>query len=128
MQGSTTEKVKSDRSVALLGKTSEFYDISHSKEYEVESGPLTADECLQVEQMLTSPSVKIPFGPNTAVYETDFDAMLPILITDFTCEFSDTDEKLNKVKFTWQHSANRPLMDAPLTAGIFDDKFNPTYS
>lgn len=50
------------------------------------------------------------------------------LITDFTCEFSDTDEKLNKVKFTWRHSANRPLMDAPLTAGIFDDKFNPTYS
>lgn len=128
MPRTTTEKVKSDRSVALLGKTSEFYDITHSKEYEVESGPLTADECLQVEQMLTSPSVKIPFGPNTAVYETDFDAMLPILITDFTCEFSDTDEKLNKVKFTWRHSANRPLMDAPLTVGIFDDKFNPTYS
>ena len=128
MPRTTTEKVKSDRSVALLGKTSEFYDITHSKEYEVESGPLTADECLQVEQMLTSPSVKIPFGPNTSVYETDFDAMLPILITDFTCEFSDSDEKLNKIKFTWRHSANRPLMDAPLTAGIFDDKFNPTFS
>ena len=60
--------------------------------------------------------------------ETDFDAMLPILITDFTCEFSDTDVKLNKIKFTWRHSANRPLMDAPLTASIFDDKFNPTFS
>ena len=79
LQRTTTEKVKSDRSVALLGKISKFYDITHSKEYEVESGPLTADECLQVEQMLTSPSVKIPFGPNTSVYETDFDAMLPIL-------------------------------------------------
>ena len=109
-------------------QSSEFYDITHSKEYEVESGPLTDDECLQVEQMLTSPSVKIPFGPNTAVYESDFDAMLPILITDFTCEFSDTDEKLNKVKFTWRHSANRPLMEAPLSPGIFNDKFNPTFS
>ena len=128
MPRTTTTKIKSDRSVALLGKTAEFYDISHSKEYEVESGPLTADECLQVEQMMTSPAVKIPFGPNMSVYENDFDAMLPILITDFTCEFSDTDEKLNKIKFTWRHSANRPLMDAPLTAGIFDDKFNPTYS
>lgn len=52
-----------------------------------------------------------------SVYENDFDAMLKILITDYTCEFSDTDEKLNKVKFTWRHSASRPLMDAPLTAG-----------
>ena len=128
LQRTTTEKVKSDRSVALLGKISKFYDITHSKEYEVESGPLTADECLQVEQMLTSPSVRIPIPPNVEIFETDFDAMLPILITDFTCEFSETDEKLNKVKFTWRHSANRPLMEAPQTPGIFNDKFNPTYS
>lgn len=46
MPRTTTEKVKSDRSVALLGKISEFYDNTHSKEYEVESGPLIADECL----------------------------------------------------------------------------------
>lgn len=46
MPRTTTEKLKTDRSVALLGKTSQFYDITHSKEYEVESGPLTADECL----------------------------------------------------------------------------------
>ena len=128
MPCTTTEKLKTDRSVALLGKTSQFYDITHSKEYEVESGPLTADECLQVEQMLTSPSVRIPIPPNVEIFETDFDAMQPILITDFTCEFSDTDEKLNKVKFTWRHSANRPLMEAPQTPGIFNDKFNPTYS
>ena len=37
-------------------------------------------------------------------------------------------EKLNKVKFTWRYSDNRPLMDSPLTPGIFNDKFNPTYS
>lgn len=39
-----------------------------------------------------------------------------------------TDEKLNKVKFTWRYSANRPLMDSPFTPGIFDNKFNPTYT
>ena len=32
------------------------------------------------------------------------------------------------VKFTWRHSANRPLMEAPLSPGIFNDKFNPTYT
>lgn len=55
---------------------------------------LTSDECLQVEQMLTSPSVRIPYGPDVALYDTDFDALIPIIITDFTSELSDTDEKL----------------------------------
>ncbi|MDE7031718.1 MAG: hypothetical protein K2O79_00760 [Muribaculaceae bacterium] len=63
LQRNTTEKVKSDRSIATLGKTSCFYDVTTSKEYEVESAALTSDECLQVEQMLTSPSVRIPYGP-----------------------------------------------------------------
>lgn len=40
----------------------------------------------------------------------------------------NTDEKLNKVKFTWRYSANRPLMDFPFTPGIFDNKFNPAYT
>lgn len=124
----TTTKVKTDRSVALLGKYSQFYDITHSKEHEVESGGLSQDECLQVEQMITSPSVKIPTGPDTAVYETDFDAMLQVLITDYTCEFSNSDEKLNTVKFTWRLSNNRPNIDPPFTPGIFDDHFNPIFT
>ncbi|MDE6928865.1 MAG: hypothetical protein K2P06_09090 [Muribaculaceae bacterium] len=44
--------------------------------------------------MLTSPSVRIPYGPDVALYDTDFDALIPIIITDFTSELSDTDEKL----------------------------------
>ena len=124
----TTVKVKTDRSLASLGKTSQFYDITHSKEYEVESGPLTADECLQVEQMLTSPSVRIPYGPDVALYDTDFDALIPILITDFTSELSDTDEKLNSVKFTWRFAENRPKVAVPESPGIFNDKYNPTFS
>lgn len=51
---------------------------------------LTSDECLQVEQMLTSPSVRIPYGSDVALYDTDFDALIPILITDFTSEPTPT--------------------------------------
>lgn len=40
----------------------------------------------------------------------------------------NTDKKPNKVKFTWRYSANCPLMDSPLTPGISNDKFNPTYT
>jgi len=92
LQRITTEKVKSDRSVATLGCASRFYDITTSKEYEVESAPLTSDECLQVEQMFTSPTVRIPFGIYSVLYETDFDVLATILITDFTSELPDTDE------------------------------------
>ena len=128
LQRTTTEKVKADRSIATLGKSSQFYDVTTSKEYEVESAALTSDECLQVEQMLTSPSVRIPYGPNTSLYDNDFDALIPILITDFTSELSDTDEKLNSVKFTWRFAENRPKIAAPQSPGIFNDKFNPTFS
>ena len=89
---------------------------------------LTSDECLQVEQMLTSTSVRIPNGPDVALYDTDFDALIPIIITDFTSELSDTDEKLNSVKFTWRFAENRPKIAAPQSPGIFNDKFNPTFS
>ena len=124
----TTVKVKTDRSLASVGKTSQFYDISTSKEYEVESGPLTSDECVQIEQMLTSSSVRIPYGADCMKYDTDFEALRKILITDYTCEFSDTDEKLNKVKFTWRFADNTPSVDMPTTPGIFNQNFNPTFS
>ena len=89
----TTHKIKADRSIGTLGKSARFYNVTTAKEYEVQSAPLTSDECLQVEQMLTSPVVRIPWGTDSNLAETDFDAMLPILITDFTSELSDTDDK-----------------------------------
>lgn len=124
----TTEKVKSDRSIASLSKTSQFYDITTSKEYEVETGGLTSDECAQAEQMLTSPCVRVPFGHDAVAYETDFFAQTEILITDFTSEISNGDEKLNSVKFTWRFADNRPKTVAPYTPGIFNDKFQPPFS
>ena len=124
----TTEKVKSDRSVAILGRFAQFYDISTAKEYEVQSGPLTYDECMQVEQMLTSQNVRVPWGEYSSPTETDFEAMHQILITDFTSELSDSDEKPNSVKFTWRYADNRQKVNAPTTPGIFNNKFQPTFS
>lgn len=128
LQRTTTEKVTADRSIATLGKSSQFYDVTTSKEYEVESAALTSDECLQVEQMLTSPSVRIPVGVDITLYDTDFDAITPILITDLTSELSDTDEKPNSVKFTWRFAENRPKIAVSQSPGIFNDNFNPTFS
>ncbi len=121
----TTHKIKADRSIATLGKSARFYNVTTAKEYEVQSAPLTSDECLQVEQMLTSPVVRIPWGTDSNLAETDFDAMLPILITDFTSELSDTDDKPNSVKFTWRFKDTRPKFNARYSPGIFDTHFQP---
>lgn len=45
-----------------------------------------------------------------------------------TSEFSDTDDKPNKVKFTWCYAENRPFINLHESPGIFNDKFNPVFS
>lgn len=125
----TTAKIKADRPVASLGNSSQFYDCTVSKEYEVETAPLSADEMVLIEQMMTSSSVRIQAGPEQEGYiETDFDAMREILITDFTSELSDSGDKLNTVKFTWRFADNLPMVVIPTSPGIFNDKFNPVFS
>ena len=123
----TTDKVKSDRSVATLGKKLQFYDVTNSKEYETETAPLSRDECLLIEQMCLSPKVKIQWGEGSETVE-DFSAMFEILITDFTCELSDSNRELNKVKFTWQFAEATPKLNLPTTPGIFNSVYNPVYS
>ena len=115
----TTEKVKTDHSVATLGKNSRFYDVTTSKKYEVESAPLTSDECLQVKQLFTLPTVRIPFDIYSVLYGTNFDALTTILITDFTSEISGTNEKLNTVKFTLRFAVNRPKVNIPTSPAYF---------
>lgn len=124
LKGITSAKIKADRSVASVGRTSMFYDASISKEYEIETAPLTSDECILIEQMLTSPSVRVQ--PDN-YYETDFESLYPILITDFSSELSNTDEKLNTVKFTWRYADNLPYLVPHESEGVFDFNFNPVF-
>lgn len=51
-----------------------------------------------------------------------------VLITDSTCEVQRGDDKLNSVKFTWRFAENRPKVAVPESPGIFNDKYNPTFS
>ena len=70
----------------------------------------------------------LPWGPDVSIYDVDFDALLSILISDYTSEISDSDEKLNTVKFTWRYAENNIKIRTPKTPGIFNDKFNPTFT
>lgn len=123
----TTAKIKKDHAIARLGNEARLYDVILSKEYETQTGPLTSDECEQMEQMLTSNQVHIVFW-KSANWVADVYSITPILITDFTSETTDGDDKLNTVKFTWRYTHNLPATHLPTTSDIFTDPFNPTFS
>lgn len=122
-------KVKTDHSVATLGKNSRLYDVTTSKKYEVESAPLTSDECLQVKQLFTLPTVRIPFDIYSVLYGTNFDALTTILITDFTSEISDTNEKTQHGEIHIAFCREPSKSQHPNFARhIFNDKFQPPFS
>ena len=78
--------------------------------------------------MFTSPLVRVPLTFGGIIFETDFDALYTILITDFTSELSDSDEKLNSVKFTWRYADNRPKVNISEDSEVFTTEFNPTFN
>lgn len=121
----TTAKTSNDRSLAVLIDRSEFYDNAPKQEFEVQSGALTADECALAEQLFSADDVRITYESQPD--DADFDALRPILITDFTCELADLPEKPNTVKFTWRYATNRPTLTNPVTDNIFTNAYNFTF-
>ncbi len=122
----TTAKTSVDRSTAVVNGASQFYNQSVEKKYEVSAGPLTADEAQWLDQLLTSYEV-FRFEPNDCD-DTDPYILQHILITDMTCEISDSDEKPNTVKFTWRYTDNRPIVRFSASRGIFKSPFDYRYS
>ena len=121
----TTAKTKVDRSLAVLGNVSQFYDATCEQTYEVQSAGLTADECSLAEQMFCSDDVRPPY--ESAPHDGDFDALRPVLITDSTSEIADVPEKPNTVKFTWRYAENRIAQRNPLGLGIFTEPYDYTF-
>ena len=122
----TTAKTSNDRSLAVLTDRSEFYDNAPKKEFEVQSGALTTDECALAEQLFSADDVRITYESQPD--DADFDALRPILISDFTCEIADLPEKPNSVKFTWRYGTNRVTLANPVTDNIFSEPYNFTFS
>lgn len=122
----TTAKTSNDRSLAVLTDRSEFYDNTPKQEFEVQSGALTADECALAEQLFSADDVRVTYESQPD--DADFDALRPILITDFTCELADLPEKPNTVIFTWRYGTNRVTLANPVTDNIFTEPYNFTFS
>lgn len=122
----STVKTSNDRSLAVLTDRSEFYDNDPKQEFEMQSGALTADECALAEQLFSADDVRVTYESQPD--DADFDALRPILITDFTCEMADLPEKPNSVKFTWRYATNRPTLTNPVHDEVFNEPFNFTFS
>ena len=121
----TSATTKVDRSLALLGSVSQFYDANCEQTFDVQSGGLTADECSLVEQMICSNDVRTPY--ESATYDGDFDTMRPVLITDSASEIADVPEMPNMVKFTWRYAENRIAQRNPLGIGIYTEHYDYTF-
>ena len=114
----TTAKTDVDRSTAIIGGKSEFYNQSTTKSYETTTAPLISDEADWIDQLFTSHEV----------YRIKDGTQLPVLITDSSCEIQDGDEKLNTVKFTWRFADNRPAVSFSSSLDIFNETYNTVYS
>lgn len=122
----TTAKIDVDRSTAVINGSSSFYNQSATKKYEVVAGPLTSDEAEWIDQLFTSYDV-FRIEPNDCD-DSDPLILTPVMITDITCEVSDSDEKPNTVKFTWRFCDNRPIVRFSATRGIFTAQYDLRYS
>ena len=93
--GATTIKTEVDRSEAVCGHKTQFYDETVKVKHEVETAQLPYDEAKWLNQMLTSKLVKRRIEDGS--YEK-------VLISDITSEVSDSDKELIRLKFTWKYA------------------------
>lgn len=120
VQGVTTTKTKVERDTAVVNHREVFYDRTIEKSYEVQTSALSSPIKDWVEQFLFSPLVKM-FDPNA----DSINEMTEILITESTCEISNSNTELNKVKFTWKYADVYPRINSTKrkTEGSFSQQF-----
>lgn len=120
IQGITTAKTTVERDSAVINRRETFYDRTIEKKYEVQTSALSPPVKDWVEQFLFSPLVKM--------FDSDADSineMKEVLITEFTCEISNSNTELNKVKFTWKYADVYPRINSTKrkTEGSFSQQF-----
>ncbi len=93
--GTTTTKTEVERSEALCGRKSKFYDETVKVKHEVETAPMPYKEAKWLSQMFTSRWVVRPVGDGMTA---------EVLISDITSEVTDSDKELIRLKFAWKYA------------------------
>lgn len=118
----TTEKPTAERSFAPIGGKSVAYDEQFSKQYEVQTAPLPAEEAGWLEQLIFSREVMLSNTGDTSESR--------VFITDSTIEPHDNDSETVTAKFTWRFAENRPCLNGIpgiVSDGIFTTQFNHVF-
>lgn len=100
--GVTTEKTTVDRSEAVIGRKTQFYDQTVTTKHEVETASLPKEEAEWLKQMFSSKEV-LHLLPN--------DVQSKVLISDITSEITDSDKELTKFKFSFRYEDNTEWME-----------------
>ncbi|MBD5421454.1 MAG: hypothetical protein HDR49_00270 [Bacteroides sp.] len=125
LQAVVTRKLETDRAAAESIDRILPYNDRPRRSFELQSGALSSPETILAEQLLASTDVRLPVA--SAAGEQDFNAMWPIVITDFTADFANDDEKLNTLKLSWQFQSMRPTIIPDQSGGVFDSNYNPAF-
>jgi hypothetical protein len=95
LYNTTTIKTEMDRSEAVCGRKTQFYDETVKIKHEVETAALSYDEAKWLNQMLTSKLVEHPDDNGDTVQ---------VLISDITSEVTDSSKELIRLKFSWKYA------------------------
>lgn len=125
LPGVVTENTKVSRSTARTYSRSFFYNNRPDFSTQLTTDGIPRMDADRAAQLCESTDVWIWQESHPEVSSAS--CWQPILITDFKCELSDSDEQLNTLKITWQHAANRRLLDAQDDHDIFDSTFTPEF-
>lgn len=122
LHGITTTKTTVERAMTESGTSRTFYDQSTEKIYEVETAPLSTDEAGWIEQLFMSYDVRVGVAD-------DMSSLPQVLITESTCEISDANTGLNRVKFSWMYADGVPRLAYPhISDRIHSSAFTPHHN
>lgn len=123
--GKVKRKTEANRDTAICSGCLRHYNQVINRTYEVETGALTADQALTIEQLICSYEVELCGRVDN----------YKIIITDHSCEVDNDDDTLVSMKFTFRLVGDRPaLIDAemdglaPGISHIFSNEFTAEFA
>ncbi|WP_303023029.1 hypothetical protein [Duncaniella muris] len=123
--GLATRITKVNRDTAYVAGRMQQYDQTIERSFEMHTGPLTADQVKEIEQLVGS----------RTIYLCASDRDYRVMITDHTLEYDNDDESLPSAKFTFCFADKRPVLTsgdigALLPSGnhIFTHEFTAEFS
>ena len=100
--GKSSVKTDVEKSEAICNRTTQFYDRSVKVTHEVETAPMTYDEAIWINQLLTSRAVyRIVNGSGNH----------RVLIDDISSEVTDANKELVRIKFSWKYADDNEWLE-----------------